>query len=300
MKADVWVWDIATDYPGAENNDAVLPISRVWVKTHERNRWFSPAEIKHLSGIYGDQGIAFAAWCVPTGLADDAALAIAVLGDMRRADIAEPWLQFDWEVEPGNFWQGSAAQAIAAVQAVKAACPWAKLAGCYYQWDNRLFGIDTIAPLMDLNVSMSYWTDFHTAPEIQLARDYAHLSFYGRPVQLGLPGNATADEMERGLRWCKANQKPGDAVPVIWRRGTTTRAVWDVIAAFEMAEKPEPVPDPRDEHIQQLTASKIGLRDGYTLSLESMRAERQAAQNVVTRLDAAIRGAEAAIQKWGT
>ena len=35
--------------------------------------------------IYRQQGIEFSAWCVPTGLVDDAALAISVLNDMRAA-----------------------------------------------------------------------------------------------------------------------------------------------------------------------------------------------------------------------
>jgi hypothetical protein len=242
VKVPTWVWELAQDYPGADNDDTHLPISEVVIKTHEQTRWFTTKRIAQLAGIYRDQGITLSAWCVPTGLVDDAGLAIAVLKDLRAAGIEQPWLQFDVEVEPGKFWQGRPVQLLGIFANIRLACPWARLALCVYQWDNALYGIDDLAPLADRLVSMSYWTDFDTTPEAQLASDYRHLSFYKRPVQLGLPGNVSKANLKLALDWIRANT-PADIPPIIWRRGTTSRAVWDAIAAYDWpAPKPEPEP----------------------------------------------------------
>lgn len=254
MKADVWLWELSADYPGAGGitDDTKLPIGRMWCKTHESSLWYPGEKLTNLIRIYRDQGIEFAAWCVPTGLTDDAALAISVLNTMRESGIAEPWLQLDIEVERGAFWQGTPAQLAKVFSTIRLACPWARLAACMYQWDNALFGIDTIAPMADRLVSMSYWPDFSTTPETQLASDYRHLSFYGRPVQLGLPGNALPADMQRGLAWVKDHTP--DMPPLIWRRGTVSAATWQIIRAFVMEAPPPPPLDPRDVALGEVQA----------------------------------------------
>lgn len=250
VKVDAWIWDFGLDYPGSSNDDTTLPLSRVTLKTHESSRWFSAAQLAGYIDIYRQQGIEFSAWCVPTGLVDDAALAISVLNDMRAAGIAEPWLQLDVEVEPTpNFWKGTPAQLEGVFSRIRSACPWAKLILCTYQFDDAAYGINRVAPYADWLCTMSYWNDFRTAPELRLQYEVSQLARHGKPIQFGLPGNAPATEMTRALRWL--DPRGGlEIPPIIWRRGTTTAETWNAIAAYAMQwrppapPEPEPAPDP--------------------------------------------------------
>lgn len=244
MDVDTWVWNLDGDYPGVTNDDAQLPIGRVALKTHESSAWFSRAQIAGFVDIYRQQGIDFYAWCVPTGLVDDAALAIGVLNDLQAAGIAEPWLQIDVEVEPTpHFWKGTPAQLRGVFERIRAACPWAKLILCTYQFDDAAYGIDRVAPLCDWLCTMSYWNDFRTSPEARLQFEVNQLARHHKPIQFGLPGNAPAHEMTRALSWL--DTRGGlEIAPIIWRRGTTTRETWDAIATFKPFRPPEPEPPP--------------------------------------------------------
>jgi hypothetical protein len=62
---------------------------------------------------------------------------------------------------------------------------------------------------------------------------------------------------------------------------------------------PIPRPDDRDEQIRLLTASKIGLRDAYTATVQTLIAQKQEARNAEARLTEAIRSAQDAIARHG-
>lgn len=260
MRCDSWVWSFAADYPGpAGNDDSHLPINRVTLKTHERSVWFSQEQISGFAHIYREQGIELSAWCVPVGAGvPDAANAIAVLGMLKTAGIAEPWLQFDFEKEPGNFWLGTADEVWRLFTDVKAACPWAHLSICLYQFDPALGFINVGShPACERFVSMAYWDDFGETPEACLSRFQKALAPYGKPVQHGIPGNTTPEKMQRGLQWIKDYGDPVE--PIVWRRGTTSRAVWETIAGFDMTPPgpPQPPPDDRERAI----LAEMVLRD---------------------------------------
>lgn len=246
MRVETWVWNLDGDYPGVTNDDTQLPIGRACLKTHESSRWFSAAQIAGFVDIYRQQGIDFSAWCVPTGLVDDSGLAISVLNDMRAAGIESPWLQMDVEVEPTpNFWKGTPAQLEQVFARIRQACPWATIILCTYQFDNSFYGIDRVAPYADWLCTMSYWNDFRTSPEERMQFEVNQLRRHGKPIQFGLPGNAPSHEMTRALEWL-APRGGLEIPPIIWRRGTTTRATWDAIAAFQKAQPNPPLPPSPD------------------------------------------------------
>jgi hypothetical protein len=270
LDTEVWIWNLNDDYPGVNNDDSQLPIGRACLKTHESSRWFSAAQLAGYIDTYRQQGIEFSAWCVPTGLTDDAALAISVLNDMRAAGIAEPWLQMDVEVEPTQyFWKGTPAQLEGVFSRIRSACPWAKLILCTYQFDEATYGISRLIPYIDWIATMSYWNDFRTAPELRLQYEVSQLARHGKPIQFGLPGNVAAGEMTRALRWL--DPRGGlEIPPIVWRRGTTTLETWNAIAAYQMQwqppapPKPEPdpvpppPPDPTQPTVEQV---QLGLID---------------------------------------
>jgi hypothetical protein len=79
IEIEAVIWQFGVDYPGAEQNDVNLPISTVYIKTHDGTDWMStydhtpnavsgPDALRSLINIYGYQNIEVAAWFVPTGL----------------------------------------------------------------------------------------------------------------------------------------------------------------------------------------------------------------------------------------
>ena len=160
MRVATYVWQLTRDYPGAEADDRRLPLSEVWFKTHDGPAWMghfdahdrapaSSASVSRLAVSYLQQGVGFAAWCVPTGedVAAEADLAIAVLDGLVAAG-ARPRLAFDVEVEDTpNFWKGSPSQLIELVSRVRARHPSAELSLVVYQ--DAEIGLSQIAPHFD-------------------------------------------------------------------------------------------------------------------------------------------------------
>jgi hypothetical protein len=78
LKVDPFIWQLDRDYPDGTPNDNTLPISTVYIKTHDGTDWMAtydtnpaavtgPDAIRNLINVYGQQGIQVAAWFVPTG-----------------------------------------------------------------------------------------------------------------------------------------------------------------------------------------------------------------------------------------
>ena len=78
IAVDPFIWQFTRDYPGANQNDAALPISRILIKTHDGTHWMStfddhplaisgPQALKQAVDMYKAQGIETVAWFVPKG-----------------------------------------------------------------------------------------------------------------------------------------------------------------------------------------------------------------------------------------
>ena len=243
MKMDVWVWN-SGDYPGVQQNDSLLPIGRIWLKTHESSSWYTQGQISDFMRIYAEQGIDFAAWSVPVGRhVNDTDLNVRVLNMLRNAGIEQPKLQLDIEVEPqtGNFWLGDNAQLYSMIRRTKQQCPWAHLTLCMYQYWGA-FDLDVCGlPEVDQLATMDYWNDFRKTPEERLQLSINSLTGYGKPIQFGIPGNAPPHEMLRGLQYLD-DRRLLTVTPIVWRRGTTTAANWEVFRTFQPFVEEPPVP----------------------------------------------------------
>jgi hypothetical protein len=185
------------------------------------------------------------------------------LNMMREAGIPEPHMQFDFESEPTpNFWKGTADQVWTIYSDVKRQCPWSHLSMCLYQFEHRLGFINAGAhPACERFVTMAYWDDFRETPEGCMARYQRALAPYGKPIQQGVPGNTTPEKMQRGLQWIKDHG--GGVTPIVWRRGTTSQATWDTIAAFEMVAPPPPPepPQPPSDDRERALLTEMVQRD---------------------------------------
>ena len=78
LKIEPMIWQLNRDYPDGTPSDSSLPISTLYIKTHDGTDWMStfddhpwavsgPDAIRNLIDVYGQQGIQVAAWFVPKG-----------------------------------------------------------------------------------------------------------------------------------------------------------------------------------------------------------------------------------------
>lgn len=251
MKTRAWVWQLESDYPGVEGDDAKLPIGEVWVKTHDGVSYMSAfsnhpaapknaASVAHLKTVYGNQGILFSPWCVPKGLdpAAEAAIAIEVIraGGNRLILDVEPYQYF---------WTGPWSNLHPYMQAIRAACPdaWISLSfdpryGTYggYTVDHMAeIHIDEWLPYVNCLVPQDYWDTFGTDPVWEVEHTWERLQYYGKTVVFALPGNDDDPArfrkgLERAVQLAGSQDPMGWGGTSLWRRGVTAQANWDIIA----------------------------------------------------------------------
>ena len=97
MSVSAWVWQFDTDGdPAFVRHVAADRNMRVIVKTHDGLNWMSkwdsspkavsgPEQVGVLRDYFGKAGVAFDAWCVPTGVD-----AVAERGDLWAEAMARP------------------------------------------------------------------------------------------------------------------------------------------------------------------------------------------------------------------
>lgn len=302
MRVAQTVWQFDQDYPGVASNDATLPIDRMLVKTHDGANWMNtfddhpeavngPDQIRQLVTLYADQGIRFVPWFVPTGRAmgtEQAMLTqvVQVLPDGQR----EIWFNVEREDTP-YFWKGTPDELVALANTARRAAPDVRVVLWCYQYGAE-FGFPQVVDAFDAVATEDYWNDFGTTPEARLAFSARAIGPTGKPIIYGLPGNAPADEVQRALQWIAAGSDPKYKDVCVWRRGTTTRAVFDTIAAFDIGVVVEPTPEPETEQVTNLKAA-LAIDAGV------FDAEALAAEGAARRLRSAAQGARDALATWG-
>lgn len=270
MRIPVAVWQFDDDYSGALGNDAQLPISEMWVKTHFGPYWMSRtydhplapssiASVEKLIGIYDDQGIGFVPWCEPRGLDVQGEIdrGVDVMTAMVRQGLA-PRLVMNVESEPTPyFWKGTSQTMQQIISGIRSRVPGAWI-GCW-QYQTVEIDLDALAPLFDALITEDYWTDFRTDPATQLERSRVRLSGFDKPIIYSIEGNGTAEDTATALRWLK-NAGAGEADIVVWKRGNTSAANWDVIRSFDMTPPPPPPkPGPDDNAMSPGWELRVGL-----------------------------------------
>lgn len=255
MKTRAWIWQLNTDYPGANGDDTKLPIGEVWVKTHDGVSWMGmfyghsavPIDAKsvaNLKRIYNDQGIDFVPWCVPKGTDPlrEAQLAnevIAVTGSMV------------FDVEPyQHFWEGPKSNIRPYIRAIRAANPSANLTlsfdprygDAWGPFVDKLaeIGFDEWLPYMDSLAPQVYWDTFGVDPRWLLDHIWARLASTGKRIVWALPGDdPDPARFRRGFEYAvrlAAHQAPykGMGGTSLWRRGVVPAANWETVSQTEI------------------------------------------------------------------
>ncbi len=244
IDVDPVIWQLSNDYPETLPGDITLPISTIYIKTHDAADWMStyddhpaavsgPEAIQDLIDIYGAQGIAVAAWFVPKGTDYDAQLQLAI----QVIDSGVVALYADLEPFPGfcfleckelaeNFWKPLREQRPDAhLGVIYDPRPWWWEQSATAEWFS----------VADSALPMCYWESYTGQtpwgdPAGCVVQAYADLSVLAPDRDLAylpmLQGNATASRFEEAL---DAAAGVGSDRVSVWRRGVVDTEVWELI-----------------------------------------------------------------------
>ena len=244
IDVDPVIWQLSSDYPETLPGDFALPISTIYIKTHDAADWMStyddhpaavsgPEAIQNLIDIYGGQGIAVAAWFVPKGTDYDAQLQLA----LEVIDSGVTALYADLEPFPGFCFLECKELAENLWKPLRELRPDAHLGVIY---DPRPWWWEQSATaewfsVADSALPMCYWesyagqTTWGDAASC-VVQAYADLSVLAPERDLAylpmLQGNSTADRFEEAL---DAAAGVGSERVSVWRRGVVNTEVWELI-----------------------------------------------------------------------
>jgi hypothetical protein len=247
------IWQLDEDYPAAIGPDVSLPISTVYIKTHDGTDWMStydsnpkavsgPDSIRSLIQEYAAQGIEVSAWFVPKGLNFDrqVQMAVQVIDTGVKALYAdlEPFQGFcfrDCSVLADQFWNR-----------VRAERPNAHLGVIYdprpWWWDqsatSKWFSVANSALPMcywESYIGQIPWNDpagcvFQAHSDLGVLAPGRHLEYV--PM---LQGNTHAS---RFLQALDAAVVAGATRVSVWRRGVTGNDIWGLVSSYQELEGP--------------------------------------------------------------
>lgn len=248
IAVDPYVWQFSEDYPGAEQNDAALPISRVLLKTHDGSDWMAtyddhvlaidgPARLKQIVDMYDAQGVEVVAWFVPKGTNVQQQLTIAkqvidTPGIKALYADVEPYAGFctpNCEFLADNFWAE-----------LREDRPNARL-GVIYDPRDPWAGLSHAGKWLknaDVALPMCYWESFFgqgawAEPDGCLIQGYYRLLDMVGDKEIdyepSLQGDASPARFTKAL---DAALNLGSERVTVWRRGTIKSETWDAIAGY--------------------------------------------------------------------
>ncbi len=244
IDVDPVIWQLSNDYPETLPGDLALPISTIYIKTHDAADWMSryddhpaavsgPEAIQNLIDIYGAQGIEVAAWFVPKGTDYDAQLQMAI--DVIDSGVTA--LYADLEPFPGFCFLECKELAENLWKPLRELRPDAHLGVIY---DPRPWWWEQSATaewfsVADSALPMCYWESYSGqaiwgGAASCVVQAYADLSVLAPGRDLAylpmLQGNSTADRFEEAL---DAAAGVGSERVSVWRRGVVNTEVWELI-----------------------------------------------------------------------
>ncbi len=253
IEVDPVVWQFDRDYPAEILGDESLPISNVYIKTHDGTDWMStydpspnavngPASILALKDKYAERGVEVSAWFVPKGTDFNAQVLMAVQVidtgvEALYADV-EPYQGFcylDCQALADQFW--------AKVHELR---PNAKLGVIYdprpWWWAEQ--ALDRWFASSDVALPMCYWEGYVNQDPwddpagcvVQAHEDLKILS-PGHSLEYApmLQGDSTPAAVMQAI---DAAALLGSTNVSMWRRGVTSNAVWDMIASYQDRQGP--------------------------------------------------------------
>jgi hypothetical protein len=248
IEVDPVIWQFNRDYPAEILPDASLPVTNVYIKTHDGTDWMStydpsphavsgPASIQNLIDIYADQGVEVSAWFVPKGtdFNGQVARAIEVIDAGVKALYAdvEPYQGFcylDCHALAEQFW--------ARVHQLR---PNAVLGVIYdprpWWWEQQ--ALSEWFASSDVALPMCYWESYTgqkpwNEPAGCVVQAHADLKTLAPGHSLEyypmLQGNSTPDRFQAAL---DAAGRLGTSNVSVWRRGVTSNDVWNMVADYK-------------------------------------------------------------------
>lgn len=241
------LWTFGRDYPGANPNDIDLPVTSVYVKTHDGDdymaRWDShpsavggPDEIRELIANYGAQGIDVYAWFVPVGLNIERQLHLAlevidsgVKGFYADLEPFEGFCNQDCWYLAEHFWKPLREQR-----------PNAQLGVIY---DPRTWWLEPSATaawlsVADVALPMCYWESYAGQgifgdPAGCVNQGYVDLSTLapGRSLEY-VPMLQGDSSPERFVAAMDAAVGLGSTRVSVWRRGVVSAETWAAAANY--------------------------------------------------------------------
>ncbi len=244
IEVDPVIWQLSNDYPETLPGDFELPISTIYIKTHDGADWMStydnhpaavsgPAAIKNLIGIYGEQGIEVAAWFVPKGTDYNAQLQRA----LQVIDSGVTALYADLEPFPGFCFLQCRELAENLWKPLRELRPEAHLGVIYdpRPWWWQQSATSAWFSVADSVLPMCYWESYSgQVPWGDAAgcvvQAYADLSVLAPGRDLDylpmLQGNSTPARFKEAL---DAAAGVGSERVSVWRRGVVDTEVWELI-----------------------------------------------------------------------
>jgi hypothetical protein len=260
VSVEPFIWQFDEDYPKGTPPDEALPVSTVYLKTHDGTQWMSkwdehPAAIdgtrslQRAVQVYKDSGIRTIAWFVPRGhdYYKQRYLARAVIDagvDTLYADVEdyEGFCHTDCRVLAEKFWKP-----------LRAERPNANLGVIYDPRPEHrdLSAASAWLSVADAALPMCYWDSFEGQPPwdtprgcIREAAADLKAMTGGREIEY-IPiaqGDTSAAKMKQGVQ---AVEEVGGTRISIWRRGVVPRGLWKTIANWQpAAPAATPVPSP--------------------------------------------------------
>ena len=265
MSVSAWVWQFDTDGdPAFVRHVAADRNMRVIVKTHDGLNWMSkwdsspkavsgPEQVGVLRDYFGKAGVAFDAWCVPTGV--DAVAEAEMCSQVIDAGAGQLYLDLE-AGHDGNYWYGSNADATRFGEELRRLQPKATLivAPDSRPWQAAHVPVAEFAEFCDAIAPQAYWKLFNTeanhrrlaesgfapapegvTPELMMEVTAGTFERYRRKVVPIGDGEASAADWSRFMG--EAERRGLEAISV-WRFGLPRTDVWDSIA--EPAQTPFP------------------------------------------------------------
>jgi hypothetical protein len=241
------VWTFGHDYPGANPSDVDLPVTSVYIKTHDgddyMSRWDThpsaisgPNDIRELIAKYGAQGIDVYAWFVPVGLNVERQLQLA----LEVIDSGVKGLYADLEPFEGFCFQDCWYLAEHFWQPLRQLRPNAQLGVIY---DPRTWWLEPSATAAwlqsaDVALPMCYWESYAGQgifgdPAGCVNQGYVDLAWLapGRNLEY-VPMLQGDTSPERFVAAMDAALGLGSSRVSVWRRGVVSADTWNAAANY--------------------------------------------------------------------
>jgi hypothetical protein len=262
----IWVWKFSADGPLGEIRDTLADTGiHVILKTHDGTNWMAehdsspdavsgPGQVSRLAGTFEQAGIPFHAWCVVQG--HDPIREAQMCAEVLQSGARDLYL--DLEPSDGsNYWQGSAADALAFGAELRRLAPqaWLVVAPDSRPWQAGSVPLAEFVSFSNAIAPQAYWETFQgptnrekyaqhgyfvgpegVTPELVIDASVGTFQGFGRPIY---PIGQGASSPERWRRFIASAMSYGIGSVSLWRYGASDRSAFDVLR--ESLPKPAPI-----------------------------------------------------------